>query len=97
MNKAVFIIIMVTIVSAAIVGAFVGLIVLVDNMVAKRRKREAKTIYKNGLIYEFAERVCDEFAEMAYTTEVDGIPVDILILDCALETVVDVARKMKGE
>lgn len=40
MNKAVLVIIATALVSTVIVGAFVGLIVLVDNFVTKRKGRK---------------------------------------------------------
>ena len=42
MNKAVLVIIATALVSTAIVGAFVGLIVWIDHMVTKRKSRKGE-------------------------------------------------------
>jgi hypothetical protein len=51
---------------------------------------------RNKAIDEFAEKTCDKLCELSCTTTVNGLCVDILTLDNAVEEVCEIAERLKG-
>lgn len=45
---------------------------------------------------EFVEKLCEKLMENSDTIESEGVSVDVLTLDCAVETVMEIAEQMKG-
>jgi hypothetical protein len=62
-------------------------------------KLDAKGIaeIRENAIDDFAEKLCDELCEVAYTTHENGWSFDVLTLDGATELVMGVAERMKNE
>lgn len=51
---------------------------------------------RNKAIDEFAEMLCVKCEEMACTTTIKGVPIDILTLDCTTDEVLEIAGQLKG-